>query len=188
VRFRSLGVNRVVSIDNTGQVVGLFAQAAGPQGYYPRYGFSSQNSPLFIRSSLSPRDVRGSVGIGWSPLTDVAAEQEGPVPATRATCAAIFERAGIQRLGNRTAYGQFGAYSRCSNLLMLRAALEDHDGSTPAELAAAIEGLGDSFQSAITMETRLGGARHDGAAGYRFLRFDDGCACFVYEGPVRSAG
>jgi hypothetical protein len=188
VRFRARGINRVISLDNTGQVVGLFAQAAGPQGYYPRYGLSSQNSPLFIRSSLSPRDVRGAVGIGWSPITDVAAGQEGPVPATRVKCTDIFRRAGVQEIGDRSGYGQFGAFSRCSNLLMLRDALAKQEGGSPAVLRSALEGLGGAFQSAVAMQTSLSGSRHDGAVGYRFLHFDDGCACFVYSGPVRTVG
>jgi hypothetical protein len=188
VRFRARGVNRVVSIDNTGQVVGLFAQAAGPQGYYPRYGLSSQNSPLLIRASLSARDVRGAVGMGWSPITDVAAGQEGPLPATRVRCSEIFRRAGIQEIGDRSAYGQFGAYSRCSNLLMLREALAKRPGSSPSALRGALEALGTGFQSAVTMQTNLSGSRHHGAAGYRFLRFDDGCSCFEYVGPVRGLG
>jgi len=188
VRFRSRGVNRVVSLDNTGQVVGLFAQAAGPQGYYPRYGLSSQNSPLFIRSSLSPRDVRGAVGIGWSPITDVAAGQEGPLPQTRVQCSDIFRRAGVQEIGDRSAYGQFGAFSRCGNLLMLRDALAHRVASSPTALRAALESLGSAFQSAVTMQTSLSGSRHDGASGYRLLRFEDGCACFAYYGGVRSLG
>jgi hypothetical protein len=188
VRFRARGINRIVSLDNTGQIVGLFAQAAGPQGYYPRYGLSSQNSPLLIRSSLSPRDVKGAVGIGWSPITDVAAGQEGQLPAARVQCMEIFRRAGIQEIGDRSAYGQFGAFSRCSNLLMLREALAKSAGVTPAALRAALEGLGSRFQSAVTMQTGLSGSRHDGAVGYRFLRFDDGCACFVYTGGLRSIG
>jgi hypothetical protein len=166
----------------------LFAQAAGPQGYYPRYGLSSQNSPLFIRSSLSPRDVQGAVGIGWSPITDVAAGQEGALPSTRVQCTDIFRRAGVQEIGDRTAYGQFGAFSRCSNLLMLRKALADHASDSPAALRAALEALGGSFDSAVAMQTSLSGARHDGAIGYRYLHFDDGCACFVYTGGVRTLG
>jgi Periplasmic binding protein len=188
VRFRARGINRVVSLDNTGQVVGLFAQAAGPQGYYPRYGLSSQNSPLFIRSSLSPKDVKGAVGIGWSPITDVAAGQEGPLPSTRVQCMDIFRRAGVQEIGDRSAYGQFGAFSRCGNLLMLREALAKSPGTTAGALRAAVEGLGSRFQAAVTMQTSLTGGRHDGAIGYRYLRFDDGCACFVYTGGVRALG
>jgi ABC-type branched-subunit amino acid transport system substrate-binding protein len=188
VRFRARGVNRIVSLDDTGQVVGLFAQAAGPQGYYPRYGLSSQNSPLFIRSSLSPKDVHGAVGIGWSPITDVAAGQEGALPATRVQCMDIFRRAGIQEIGDRSAYGQFGAFSRCSNLLMLRKALAAHAASSPAALRASLEALGGGFDSAVTMQTSLSGSRHDGAIGYRYLHFDDGCACFVYSGGARTIG
>lgn len=185
VRFRAANVNRVISVDNTGQLIGLFMQAAEPQGYHPRYGLSSLNSPLFLRSSLPPDPLRGAVGIGWSPITDVAATDEGAVPQARVTCTQIFERAGVRELGDRSAYGQFGAYSRCSNLLMLRTALERVDASSAAAMRTALEALGGRHQSAVAMQSELSRSRHDGAQAYRVLRFVDGCNCFRYDGGPR---
>lgn len=186
VRFRAAGVNRVISVDDRGDLIGLFMQAAGPAGYRPRYGLSSLNSPLFLRASLPPDELHGSIGMGWSPITDVAAAQEGPINATRALCDQIFQRAGVQDLGDRTAFGEYAAYSRCSNLLMLQKALAHSDATDPAQLRAAIEALGSRFQSAVAMSTDVGRGRDDGAASYRLLRFDDGCGCFRYDGAPRS--
>jgi ABC-type branched-subunit amino acid transport system substrate-binding protein len=188
VRFRAAGVNRVISVDNTGQLLGLFLQAADAQGYHPRVGLSSLNSPLFLRASLPTRALQGAVGVGWSPVTDVAGGQDPDVNATRSQCSEIFQRAGVTQIGDRSAYGQFGAFSRCSNLLMLRKALERRDATSPAALRAALEGLGTSHQSAVAMETSLGPGRHDGANAYRLLRFADGCGCFEYRGGRRDAG
>jgi ABC-type branched-subunit amino acid transport system substrate-binding protein len=185
LRFRAAGVNRVVSVDYGGTAVAIFMQTAEPQGYRPAYGLSTLNSPTFLRAGMPPRQLRGAVGIGWAPLVDVPAQEEGGVPAIRSQCAEIYRRASVAT-GDRSAYGQFSAFSLCDSLLLLRRALAGASSDSPATVRARIEALGSSYTSGLAMATRLDGAHHDGVSGYRVLRYDEGCSCFRYDGPVRS--
>ena len=183
VRFRTAGVDHVVSADYDGTYMGLFMEAAEPQAYRPRYGLSSLNEPALLRASVSANQLRDAVGVGWSPLTDVGPGEDQPAAPDRAECAAIFRDAGVST-GSRFDDGQYAAYTICDDLLMLRQARI----APGASVRAALEGLGSSHTSAAAFATRLDAAHHDGVAGYRMLHFDEGCSCFRYDGPVVGIG
>jgi hypothetical protein len=185
VRFRAASVNRVISLDYGGVLVGYFMLRAQDQRYTPRYGLSTMNSPMALRATVHPDQLRDAVGLGWSPLLDVSPADEPPAPAVRSECHDIYRRAGVP-LGDRSAYGQFAAYSICSNLLMLARVLSGRTDHSPAGLRAGIEALGSSPVSALNLRTGLSPRRHDGASAYRHLRFEDGCRCFRYEGPLHA--
>jgi hypothetical protein len=140
---------------------------------------------MFLRASVPPRQLQGAVGIGWMPLVDVPAGPDDDVPPTRARCSEIYRRAGVA-VGDRSPYGQFSAYGYCSSLLMLRDVLSRAPNTGVDALRSGIEALGDRFSSALTFATSLNGDYHDGAAGYRLLRYDGSCGCFRYQGPVTS--
>ena len=179
LRFKLKRIDRVLT--TLGEGVGLFMLGAQAHDYQPRYALTSQEDPMLLAASAEglgmAEQLEGALGIGWAPLVDVAAGDEGPANAARARCDAIFRAAGTP-LGTRTAFGQYAAYSMCDGLLALRAAL-----SRSSDLAAGFEALGDAHQSAVTMQTRLGPGRHEGAAAYRMFRFGGGR--FRYDGPVR---
>ena len=179
VRFRLAGVDHVISVDNNGVYMGLFMEAAEPQGYRPRYGLSSLNEPALLRASVSANQLRGAVGIGWSPLTDVGPGDDVPAAPERALCSRIFQSSGV-RTGSRYNDGEFASYAICDDLLLLR----DVRAAPGMDMRAALERLGSSRTSALDFATRLDGTYHDGAAGYRQLEFQDGCGCFRYSGPV----
>ena len=177
LRFKLRGVDRVFA---TGSMT-YFALLAHELDYHPRYALTTQMDPMMIAASAKAlgltRELEGAAGIGWAPIVDVAAQDEGPINATRARCEAIFAAAGTP-LGSRTSFGQYAAYSMCDGLLALRAAL-----SRSPDVQAGMEALGTDHQSAVTMQTQLGAGRHAGAAAYRLLRFDG--ERFRYEGPVK---
>jgi ABC-type branched-subunit amino acid transport system substrate-binding protein len=187
VRFRLAGVNRVVSVDQSGSLMTIFMLAAEPQGYRPLYGLSTLNAPMSLLASVNPRQLRGAVGIGWMPLVDVPAGPDDDIPPVRAQCAAIYRRAGIA-VGDRSPYGQFSAYSFCDSLMILRRVLAHGRSTSQASMRAGLESLGGGYTSALDFASRLDASRHDGAAGYRLLRFDSGCTCFRYDGPVQQIG
>jgi hypothetical protein len=187
VRFRLAGVNRVVSVDQSGALMTIFMLAAEAQGYRPLYGLSTLNAPMSLLASVNPRQLRGAVGIGWMPLVDVPAGPDDDIPPVRAQCAAIYRRAGIA-VGDRSPYGQFSAYSFCDSLMILRRVLAHRRSTSQAAMRAGLESLGSGYTSALDFASRLDASRHDGAAGYRVLRFDGGCTCFRYDGPVQPIG
>ena len=187
VRFRLAGVNRVVSVDHSGTLLTIFMLAAEPQGYRPLYGLSTLNAPTSLLASVNPRQLRGAVGIGWMPLVDVPAGPDDDIPPARAQCAEIYRRAGVA-VGDRSPYGQFSAYSYCDSLLILRRVLAHARSTSLTAVRARLESLGTSYTSALSFATRLDASQHDGVDGYRVLRFNSGCGCFKYDGPVQPIG
>jgi hypothetical protein len=185
IRFRLANVNRVVSVDQGGINIALFMEVAQPQGYHPHYGISTLNEPnlLLATPSIAVPQLHGAVGVGWSPITDVGPDAEGPVPAQRAQCEAIFQRAGVN-IGGRTDAGQYRANAVCDDLFLLRRALAGRNDLSPAAVRAGIESLGTSWISNIDFGTRLDPSHHDGAGAYRLMAFDDSCACVRYHGPL----
>lgn len=83
--------------------------------------------------------------------------------------------------------GGYQAIDVCDTLMLLRQVIPRY-GTTPAGIRAGLESLGTSRNVAVNLSTRLDATRHDGAAGYRLLRFEDGCSCFQYQGPVYATG
>ncbi|MCY0725891.1 hypothetical protein OVW19_29555, partial [Klebsiella pneumoniae] len=53
-----------------------FMQYAEAQQFRPRYGLSSANSLSAIQTGVSPNQLRGAIGVGWTPSLD-AAEHPG---------------------------------------------------------------------------------------------------------------
>ena len=186
IRFRLARVNRVVSVDAGGVHLGLFAQAADEEGYRPLYGISTLNDPqLLMGNTRVARELRGAVGVGWSPITDVGPAAEGPVPAQRALCSSIYQRAGVST-GGRTEAGQYLAYAVCDDLLLLRQVLKGTRAADPATLRARFEKLGTNAPAGIAFTTRLDADHHDGVDTFRLLADDPACGCFRYHGPAYS--
>ncbi|WP_235735428.1 hypothetical protein [Nocardioides alcanivorans] len=48
--------------------------------------------------------------------------------------------------------------------------------------SAAVDRDGAAFETASGFGNGLGGGSRAAAGAYRMMRFDEGCACFVYEG------
>lgn len=179
VDFRSKKVDRVLTIDNFGTILGFFAKNCKNQDCGWRYGVSSLNSPNFLAINAEPDEIAGAVGVGWAPLLDLA-EDAGQTPGTRGTCAQIMRARGID-VGDRTPYGEYNAMGYCDDLLAIRAALTGREASG-AGLRAGLQTLGSAFASGLTLRTALGPQRHDGADAFRLMRYDRNCRCFQYTG------
>ena len=180
--MRRANVDRIVAVDDNGVTLGQFMRVAEAQRYRPLYGVNSIASPQWLAQGAPAAQLRGAVGVGWSPLVDVgAADDPGGGPA-RGTCADIFRGSGVA-LGGRTPFGQFSAYQVCDSLLALRAAAKAGGGVTPRALRDGLERTG--WRSALALDGRLSADRHDGASAWRALRFHPACTCFRYEGPER---
>lgn len=187
LRFNSRGVNRMLAVEAGGEFTGLFMTAAEAQGFRPTWGLTTQNGPAQLARHVSAQQLRGAIGIGWSPIIDVLADGDGATSDTHGRCSQIFRAAGVP-VGGRSVNGQGLTYAICDGLLLTKSALERSRSVSPAVLAGGIAALGDSFTSALGFATRFGPDRSDGMAGYRALGFDSACACFEYRGPVRPAG
>jgi hypothetical protein len=183
LRFHIRKVTRVVALDQNGLAVGQFMRGAQAQGFHPLYGISSVSAPAFLAAQAPSAQLRGAVGVGWSPLLDVGASDDPGSGEVRALCAQIFAAAGVS-LGSRTPFGRFAAFAACDSLLAVRDALQASQRFSLDGLRAGMEQLG-SRRSAVTLTAHMDASRHDGASGWRALRYEGSCGCFRYDGPVR---
>ena len=181
LRFRQQGIDHVFIGDGPAGVFSgtgltlLFLQGAKSQGYYPRYGFNSYNSPDF---PSHPQDqLVGMVAIDFS--DNEPHNDEGIAPnRARERCFEIMRKEGLAVGQSQT---QTLAASACNFVWFAEAAIQRATaGTTLPYMIAAAESLGTGFRSPVTYGTRLGPDQHDGARLFRELRFDESCSCITY--------
>ena len=188
LRFHADGVTHVIVFESSGLLF-FFAQTARTQGYYPRYGITTQSGAELLLSTGNMRaaDVRGAMGVGWMPMIDLQASDNplnGPASNdARRACVALMRTHG-QTLPDPVA--ERSALNFCDELHFLKAAVEA-GGSTisRSSFLAGVAALHTSFVDANTFGTSFSATQHDGVALVRSFAFQATCSCFRYtSGPV----
>jgi ABC-type branched-subunit amino acid transport system substrate-binding protein len=187
--FRNAGVDRVMFVsDQESVLLLLFANAASSQQYFPGYALSSSAQAETLRSTdnLPPDQWPQLHGVGTSPSVDVADDGTDPV-GVDARCVRLAKRGGLT-VQARVDYAF--VYGACGLFLLLEAALErTSNGSDPALLQGAINGLGRSFQAPglVAHSTRYSPTEHDGPNAVRVFGYVEQCTCLRYRGePLRA--
>lgn len=181
--FREAGVDRILLLDSGGGLMLYLTTAADAQGYRPRYAMTTQSGGTAVVPNLPAEQLEGSMGIGWSPDTDVPASEVESWPA-RDECLERLAPGG--EFADENARGL--ALDGCSELDLLVAALEAGGEPTARAFMEGLESLGDDFEMASTPATRYGPDRHDGIGAVRTMAFDTACTCFRYQGEPRPVG
>lgn len=182
LRFRSDGVDRVITLDYQGTLQYFFMQSAESQEYRPKYGMASWSDAEFLRANSPEAQLAGSTGIGWMPYYDVPVHQH-PVDASRRRCLAAMKAYGVPPIkAQGDAILQFRA---CGEVFFLAELLNTAADLSPAGLATTARSLGTQ-PSYVGFAERYGGDKLWGAAGYRDLVHDATCSCFAYRGPVHN--
>lgn len=182
LKFRSLGINRVLFLQNAGELPYFWMPQAQSQSYFPEYGIDTTDLPNLLAAQYAPAFSGGAVGIGWIPTDDV---NDQDIPAGNNAwnlCNQIMRKAGLANLSQNG--WDVGAY--CDGVFFLRDALKSGIPSNAADFAADVAHLGSSYESPLGFgPTRLGPGRFDGIAVIRDLAYDRGCTCFRYtSSPV----
>lgn len=153
----------------------LFLTNARSQGYFPRYGFNSNNCPDFANH---PKDqLAGMLGIDSSD-TEVAHDEGIALNPVRERCYATMKKQGLP-VGEdqtRNIAGLACEYAYFAEAVVKRAT----NGTTLPSMIAAAESLGTSYRSPTNYGNRLGPRQHDGPALFRALQWDAGCSCTKY--------
>ncbi len=187
LRFKAAGIDRVMIMDLTGGgVMIFFGRNAQAQDYHPRYGLESSSFPQFQIDSdgVDPSQLRGAVGVGWTPLSDIGNRPYTPWGPGEPRCRKIMEEGGAEFGTNDNARG-IGMLT-CDSFFFIRAATEAGLPSITGEtFVAGAESLADSFPTATTPAVRFGPGRHDGLAAVRNLAFFESCTCFKYTSGLR---
>ena len=183
LRFRTDGVSEVMFWDTGGYgaLADLFMQAAEAQKYRPRYGLMSGSRPVTLVQNVAVAQLENAVGVGWDPGADVDDQHDAAATTQTTVCRSIMTAAG-QQFADRNA--EYTAIGICDGLFFLQQVLAHAPSLTASALVAQAEALGGSFVPATQISTQFSSSRHAGVSGYRHLRFDAGCTCFVYVGGV----
>lgn len=99
LRFKSRGVTHVLIFDERAFLTDFFMEGAQDQQYFPRYGVNTQNAIGFLVSTgqLAPEQLKGAVGIGWSPFIGMgeAQDPDSAGNAPRKRCLELMSRNGM---------------------------------------------------------------------------------------------
>lgn len=184
LRFKEKGVTNIFFMAPGAGAPLIFMQTAQSQGYFPRYGLSSYDSPGFIlQASAPPTQLRNSLGAGFNMIVDVDNANGDPYPSGVAEkeCREALQSTGDSPPATRTT-SAFAAFL-CDGLFMLQAAGKNlKDTISVQSWGVAAEQLGTSFQASFSLPggTRFGPGIRAGGQVYRFLAFIDTCNCFRY--------
>ena len=179
LKFRSEGVTHLMSAAIPGGIGTAFQPAAQSQGYFPKYGLTSYDAI----TDMPDAQATGALAVGWW-LHDTDSRNER-ANATTALCRSIFRSNGSASSRSK----EYLAFAYCDFLLLLQHAAKGQSPTaalTGAALVARLDERGPSFRSSRSLGTALSSARRDGASGFRGLRFDLPCSCWVYGPAVTS--
>jgi hypothetical protein len=182
LRFRASGVTHVLVVDDAGLASMVWMAQAESQGFRPKYGMTSVNAPsALLHQNVPHSQLRGSMGVGWVPMSDVLPAQDPPQTAEDARCLAIMKRKGVDTTARTE---KLLALWTCNVTFFLERAVERSSTFSAQGLRASIDGLSRSFKPTGTFAARFGAGRLDGTSAVRNFVFNDGCDCFRYTSAV----
>ena len=188
--FRNASVTHLLDITNVAAAVVVFAQTAQQQRYFPRYGMTSWLLPdtaasVFAQSGIS-QQLKGAIGIGWTPGGDVNQAHDPGKTAQQRACEQALARQGISYSGTTQRFALNTAWALCDDLNLLVAAAARGGGLSPEALRFGLESV--ALQPAVTFSSALSAANHSVPGSHRDLLFEAGCTCFAYHGPAHRIG
>jgi ABC-type branched-subunit amino acid transport system substrate-binding protein len=189
LRFRAAGVTHVIGVENNAWLIGFFGVGAASQGYYPRYGYDSNEVLSNVATNVPAEALKGSVFLGYYPPYDVLDTKQFTPEGQK--CLALLVRKGIAVPD--TGNGHSDSMTACDNVRFLEAALAAAPAGgevTRDLLAAGVGALGSSYRSTITFSTRFtsGLGYITGVSAYRTGKWDETCSCFAYTSGLKPFG
>lgn len=173
--MKEAGVTHLVFFESGGAAPFFFMSAASGQEFAPALGLSSLSGGQTLVQNIGT----GGVAVAWSPVGDVPESSQLPESEQATRCLDLID-------ATRAAFTSANATSEslrfCDILWTLEAAVTAA-GDTVAgpDLVAAVEGLGDGYQSPASLGTSFGPGRRDGVAQYYITDYDPSCSCNVYR-------
>lgn len=190
LRFKGLGIDRVVMLAPGGGALAIFASQADSQGYYPRYGISTYDAPANLEKLMAQtgveRQLDGAVGVGFMPGRDILDAYAAPLSPRERACFDIVRKRTGANYSARQQDGAAGvALGACEQLAFLKAALEQRGGRslTQPEVAVEVANLGDRYLPVNVPTSSFGPGKLDGVNSYTTVGYAAACKCFQYRGP-----
>jgi hypothetical protein len=182
LKLKAAGITHVLTSPLSSAL--LFMPQAESQGYRPRYGLQSRNSPGALAANVPASQLKSAIGVGWQPMQDVDnAHDPGPVSARQTECTKVLKSTG-QDVSVRTTL--LVGLAICDNFLLLRDVLAGAKTFAARDVSAAARSL-TSYTSAFTFRGGLRpGGLNDLAQAYRLFTFASGCSCFTYTSTIQA--
>jgi ABC-type branched-subunit amino acid transport system substrate-binding protein len=188
--MKAHGADHVVFISAAGGTALFFMNFAQSQGYFPKYGLASPDSPAFQAQNAPYTQLRGAKGVGWVPGFDVLDSEGPPLSANEKRCLAVHKKGGTD-YGNSRVETAAVAMAWCDMAwLFEETAIKAGHNLTKLAWANALAALGTSHHTTMTFATNFSPGGSDGAVSYRPMTYDESpsCRCFRYSGPPVSIG
>lgn len=178
LKFKAAGVDHVLIMDDPPTLSLLWPTEAESQGYAPRYGFNTYDTPTFVASNVSASELHGAIGVGWWPWQDVSPSAWPPPDAPATQCLAVYHAAGlpVDDGGGRSV-----SMWDCGMVQFFRTLVGVAPNLGLGGIETAVNSLGSSWVSPTAFRVVLNPSRHDGGAAYRDFAYNDGCTCFEYS-------
>lgn len=172
-QFKSQGITHVLTGGANDWV--FFKRAAGEQKYLPRYLVNSLHLPQ-IQAEAFPEGLAGTIGIGFKPGVDVAADRRPEdVSAAETRCREVLKKAGLY---NGESHNMGVARAYCESVNFLAAALDEGGLSVPG-LHRGARAL-TSLPPVSTFRLDFSSHAYYGVAAVRDLAYKTECKCFEY--------
>jgi hypothetical protein len=182
--FRSSCIDHVLFLFDAGAMPGRFMLVATQQRYTPRYGFETGDFAQADSENLPDKNgqLHGSLGVGWSPYTDVEASTfDATAAAPARACLKTLAAAGIKPSDSTSATA---AVIDCDEVWLAVAAARAGGAPHMTAFLAGVAKVGTSFRPSGTFDSALGGGRRDLPGAYRVFAWDDMREAYAYRGGV----
>lgn len=183
--FRDKSYENVMFLGGA-RMASIFDSASATMQFKARYAISSFDNPTYFVNNpgkITEGVTEGMVGVGFHPPQEVRDSMEFPNSQEK-VCTDIYAEAGIT-FDNREAARVAIPY--CDAARLLKAGADALAGDFNAlTWSEAVKGsVAETFTPAAGWGTGLVSS-NAAAGGYRVMRFDDACGCFVYDDEERS--
>src|SRR5258708_14159061 len=119
LKFRTDKVDHVLILDHGAGISFAFIGGAANEKYFPTFALNSYMYPDLQRQNQPAAVLKGAVGVGLNPFSDVAAPQDTP-SAAATSCLSIMSAAG-ETSKDRSTQAQYAA--GCDVFTFVKAAL-----------------------------------------------------------------
>jgi hypothetical protein len=183
LRFRTEGVTNMMFVETNAFLSGFFGLEAGPQGYDPKYAFTSDEPLGNVDANVSARELQGSEFVGWVPSEDVPGTSD--IPAGGKSCMAYMHKHGQPMSTPNEIAGSIAICEQFDYLNAVISKIPAGQALTHSSFIAAVHALGSSYKSdnSFSVETK---SHSDGADEVRLGDYNEGCKCFRYTSGIQS--
>lgn len=188
--FKNKDVDRVVVWAPQCGTLIAFSRQAQSQGFSPRYGLTTYQTPAFCADSglIEPSQLKGAVGAGFLMTSDVSKAGAPPITPREKACFDTVKKRSGDTFTQRSASGNAGvALATCELLYFAQKALAPATGRSigNGEVATYVARLGTSYQAVNVAKTSYAPNKLDGVQVYARIEYRTSCSCFGYAGGWR---